>query len=86
MKNKPALISVTLLALALIQIAILSVGCEAQKFRKIHVETPSQSKCFTVESWILSSSGVDVMTKECGRLFCSRGTYVLIEGECPFCE
>lgn len=86
MKNKPALISVTLLALALIQVVILSVGCEAQKFRKIHVETPSQCRCFTVRSWAVSSSGVSVMTEESGRLFCSRGTYVLIEGECPFCE
>lgn len=63
-----------------------SIGFGEFTFKKVHVDTYHYSGCFTVKKWHDDSSGIEVKTKEAGSMFLSEGTYVLIEGNCPFCE
>ncbi len=73
-------------------LAALLTGCGNEalgfgnySFKKIHVDTPHYSGCFTVEKWHDNSTGIEVKTKEAGSMYFSEGTYVLIEEDCPFC-
>ena len=71
---------------------MLLAGCGNQNYfgnytyTKVHVDTHNHSQCFTVKTWTDSESGIEVNTEEVGSMFLSEGTYILLEGECPFCE
>lgn len=64
----------------------MSLGIGNFTFDKIHVDTHNFTGCFEVKKWHDNSSGIEVKTKEAGSMFLPEGTYVLIEGDCPFCE
>lgn len=64
----------------------MSIGLGNFKFEKIHVDTHHYSGCFTVETWHVDSSGIEVKTKEVGSMYLAEGMYMLIEEECPFCD
>lgn len=79
---------------AVIAIATLT-GCGNQSlgfgnftYEKVHIDTYHYSGCLTVETWYENETGVEMKTKECGSIFLSEGTYIMLGGdkECPFCK
>lgn len=64
----------------------MSIGPGNFSFKKVHVDTHHQNKCFTIQSWRDDERGIEVNTKEAGSMFLSEGVYMLIEDECPFCD
>lgn len=77
------LVVVTLVACAC---GNMSIGLGNFDYEKVHVETYNNSGCYTIEKWYDYERGIEVKTKEVGSLFCSEGTYILVEDECPFCD
>ena len=83
-----------LYALSVIAVAsVFIVGCGNMswgmgnfEYNKVHVDMPNGATCLEVEEWFESSSGVEVKTKEVGSIFLSEGTYIMLEGACPFCD
>lgn len=77
-------------------IATLVTGCGNMSvtgigtftFRHVHVSTHQQAECYTVNKWVDSSTGIEVITAESGAMFLSEGTYILFENKsnCPFCN
>ena len=63
-----------------------SIGIGNFSFKKVHIDMPNSVECLTVESWYENSTGVEIKTKECGSMFLSEGTYILLEDSCPFCD
>lgn len=47
---------------------------------------PNSVRCLTVESWHDNTTGIEIKTKECGSMFLSEGTYILLEDTCLFCD
>lgn len=39
-----------------------------------------------IDKWYDDSNGIEVKTTDFGSLFCSEGTYILYEDECPICS
>ena len=81
------------LALALAVIVMTLVSCGNQSigfgnytFRKVHIDTPHFSGCYTIENWHDDDRGIEVKTKEVGSIFLSEGTYILVEDKCPICD
>ena len=64
----------------------MSMGIGNYTFNKIHIYNGDSSKCLTIIKWYENDRGVEVLTEEVGAVFCSEGTYVLLENHCPFCE
>ncbi len=64
----------------------MSLGLGNFTFNKIHVDTYNYSGCFTVKKWYDNKSGIEVKTKEAGSMYLAEGMYMLIEGDCPFCD
>lgn len=82
---KKKFILILLLAALLTGCSNKSLGFGNFSFKKIHIDMPHTSKCFTVEKWHDNETGIEVKTKEAGSMYFSEGTYVLIEEDCPFC-
>lgn len=57
-------------------------------FKHLHSDTYHNPMCFTIEKWWDNSTGIEVLTKECGTMYFSEGDYVLIENaeDCPYCS
>jgi len=65
----------------------LSIGAGNFNFKKVHIHLGSIDRCLTIEKWYDNEGmGIEVKTKECGSLFLSEGTYILIEDKCPICD
>jgi hypothetical protein len=66
----------------------MALGFGNYSFKHIYIDTYHHDGCYTVESWHDNETGIEVRTKEIGSIYCSEGTYVLIEDEdaCPFCH
>jgi hypothetical protein len=62
------------------------MGAGNYTFKKIHIDTHHYSKCLTIVRWYDNEGGIEVYTEEAGAVFCSEGTYILLEDYCPFCE
>ena len=63
-----------------------SIGFGNYTFRKVHIDTPHFSGCYTIEKWHDDERGIEVKTEEVGSLFLSEGTYILVEDKCPICD
>ena len=57
-------------------------------YTHIHFSDKISGHCATIEKSLKSESGIEVKTKECGSLFLSEGTYIMLEDaeKCPFCH
>lgn len=57
-------------------------------YEHVHICDGATGVCATVEGWYEDEIGVELKTKEFGSIYCSEGTYILIEGsdKCPFCK
>ena len=57
-------------------------------YEHAHICDGATGVCATVEGWYEDDIGVELKTKECGSIYCSEGTYILIEDskKCPFCK
>lgn len=79
------------LVLAALMIALLAgcnytVGVGQLEFKGIHcADFAGNSRDLTIVSWHNNDIGIEVKTEEAGSLFCSEGTYILFEDECPIC-
>lgn len=55
-------------------------------FTKIHILSGDKGHCYDIESWKEADVGIEVkLTGDHGALWCSEGTYVLVESYCPVC-
>ena len=55
-------------------------------FKKVHILTGDNGHCYEISSWKESEIGVEVkLANDKGSLWCSEGTYVLVENYCPIC-
>lgn len=64
------------------------IGFGNYSFKHIHFSDGSEGHCATVNKWYEAERGIEVDTKEYGALWCSEGTYTLIEDgkDCPYCH
>ena len=86
MKKIAILLVFVILTLALCSCGNQSVGFGNYTFRKVHIDTPHFSGCYTIEKWHDNERGIEVKTKEVGSIFLSEGTYILVEDKCPICD
>lgn len=90
MKKKMALViaGAALIAACMTGCGNKSYGFGNYTYSHIHFSDQISGHCATVEKWYESESGIEVKTKECGSLFLSEGTYIMLEGaeKCPFCH
>ena len=86
MKKIVAMILVLATMIGLLTGCNMSMGLGSLTFKKVHIDTYHYSGCFTIEKWYDSDNGIEVKTEECGSLFLSEGTYILICGDCPMCD
>lgn len=66
-----------------------SIGFGNYSFKHIHFTDAVEGHCATVEKWYENEGGgIEVKTTEHGAIFCSEGTYILIEdgAKCPYCH
>ena len=66
----------------------MSIGFGNYNFRHVHFTDGVEGKCATVENWHNDDLGIEVKTVECGSLYISEGSYIMIENEnkCPYCH
>ena len=86
MKRKMLVVLVAIMVvLSLVGCGNMSMGFGNYEYKKIHVDTHHHSRCFTIEKWYDSATGIEVKTEEAGFMCFSEGQYILIEDDCPFC-
>jgi len=86
MKKICLFLILAILAMALCSCGNYSIGMGNFSYNKIHINTHDFSGCYTVEKWYQSETGIEVKTTEIGSIFCSEGTYILVEDKCPVCD
>lgn len=89
MKKLFAIISLIALAVTCVSCGNMDItGIGGFTFKTVHVcDHNGNCKDFTIKTWVDYANGIEVDTKEAGRIFLSEGTYILFEGdECPLCE
>lgn len=90
MKKKIVFVLMAVIVLAtfiLTSCGNVSIGFGNFNFRKVHIHMGDVNRCLTIEKWYDNEGmGIEVKTKECGSLFLSEGTYILIEDKCPICD
>ena len=64
----------------------MSLGFGNYQYDKVHVDTHHYTGCLDLSKWYDNDSGIEVATKKYGNIFLSEGTYIMVEGECPFCD
>jgi hypothetical protein len=85
MKKIFAIILATMLVLSITACGNMSLGPGNYSYKKIHVDTHNNNRCFTVTKWYESAAGIEVDTEEAGPMYFSEGQYMMISDECPFC-
>lgn len=81
----------------LISIAIILTLCSCgnwnligeYNYTHVYVETyKTEGRCYSIETWTDSESGIEVKTKSNGSMFLSEGTYILFSDAdgCPYCD
>ena len=80
-------ISIIILMITLTSCGNQGIGFGNFDFKHIHIGDGDTGYCATVTKWYEGSTGIEVVTKEYGAIFCSEGTYLLFENnKCPFCN
>ena len=80
-------ISIIILMITLTNCGNQGIGYGNFDFKHIHIGDGDTGYCATVTKWYEDSTGIEVVTKEYGAIFCSEGTYILFENnKCPFCN
>lgn len=88
MKKFLAITLATLIIVGILSGCNMGMGLGNFTFNHIHLDTYHDSGCYTIDKWYGDENGIEVTTKEIGSIFCSEGTYILLEDEddCPFCD
>lgn len=96
MKRAPIFVFITIIiAIAVVVSPILLRMSGNQRYdwgsytyEHVHICDGATGVCATVEGWYEDEVGVELKTKEFGSIYCSEGTYILIEDSytCPFCK
>ena len=82
-----AVMAVAIVSVVLASCGNLSMGFGNFEFKKVHIHMGNFEGCLTIEKWFdVDGPGIEVQTKECGSLFLSEGTYVLVQDKCPICD
>ena len=65
-----------------------SYGFGNYSYKHIHFSDQISGHCATVGKWYENDNGIEVKTEECGSMFLSEGTYIMLESadKCPFCK
>lgn len=65
----------------------MGVGIGNFEFHGVHVcDHSGNCRDLAIDKWYDNESGIEVKTTNNGSLFCSEGTYILYEDECPICS
>jgi hypothetical protein len=89
MKKKIAILClVALMACGLCACGNENWGWGNYTFEHVHFNDGVTGVCADVDSWHDNELGCEVHTNQCGTLYLSEGTYILIEkaSKCPFCN
>ena len=86
MKKIAIFLILVILAMTLCSCGNQSIGFGNYTFKKVHIDTPHFSGCYTIVNWHDNERGIEVKTEEVGSLFLSEGTYILVEDKCPICD
>lgn len=63
-----------------------SLGMGNYSFKRAHIYLGGEkSVCVEVESWHDNEVGVELKLKGGHSIYCSEGTYMLVEDYCPIC-
>ena len=65
-----------------------SYGFGNYSYKHIHFSDQISGHCATIKKWYENDNGIEVKTEECGSIFLSEGTYIMLESadKCPFCK
>ena len=90
---KLAVVSILMLAILILSVVSLtscgnmSIGPGNYSFKKVHINTYENSGCVSIDKWHENEGGgIEVHNKDCGSMFLSEGTYILLEDQCPICD
>ena len=90
-----AIFWIAIIVIAVIAVPVCKITFGNQRYdwgsytyEHAHICDGATGVCATVEGWYEDDIGVELKTKEFGSIYCSEGTYILIEdsNKCPFCK
>ena len=65
----------------------MGVGIGNFEFHGVHVcDHNGNCRDLAIDKWYDNDNGIEIKTTDYGSLFCSEGTYILYEDECPICS
>ena len=85
MKKFCLVVSLLALLLTLCGCGNKAYGPGNYDFNKIHLDTTNSSRCVNITKWYDNDRGIEVKLESGEGMFCSEGTYILIEDHCPIC-
>ena len=54
-------------------------------FEKVHIALGTTDTCVEISSWHDNEIGCELKLKDGSSIYCSEGTYILVDGTCPIC-
>lgn len=63
-----------------------NIGMGTLNFNRAHISVGDGYACVEVKSWCENEVGCEIKLKDGTSLYCSEGTYILIDGDCPICK
>lgn len=65
----------------------MGIGIGNFEFNGVHVcDHNGNCRDMAIDKWYDNDNGIEIKTTDYGSLFCSEGTYILYEDECPICS
>ena len=65
----------------------MGIGIGNFEFNGVHVcDHNGNCRDMTIDKWYDNDNGIEIKTTDYGSIFCSEGTYILYEDECPICS
>ena len=87
MRKFIAIVMIMVMALGLCACGNENWGFGNYSWKHVHFSDAVSGHCATISSWHDNTTGIEIHTVECGSMFLSEGSYILIESgsDCPFC-
>ena len=63
----------------------MSTGLGTFTFDKAHISVGDTSTCVKIQSWYDTELGCELKLENGTVIYCSEGTYILVNGDCPLC-
>lgn len=61
-------------------------GLGNYNFTKAHISVGGEETCVKVKSWHDNELGCELELEDGNVIYCSEGTYILLENYCPICD